>query len=74
MNKMAVLADYTLARGLREVAMDHALAEVLAITDDEWTQLAAIRLPPTVTKEGILALLFTLRTVSQPAEGADETS
>lgn len=65
MNKMAVLADYTLAQGLRDLAMDHALIAALGITDDEWTRLSLIPVPPTVTKEGYLQLLITLRAISQ---------
>ena len=70
MNRMAILADYTLARGLRQLATDQALVEVLAIDEDEWTQLAAVPLPAHITKDGFLQLLITLRTLRQSA-GAD---
>lgn len=65
MNKMAILSDYSLSSGLRALATDAALVEALAISDDEWTQLAAIALPRAVPKEGYLQLLLTLRNVAR---------
>jgi transcriptional regulator with XRE-family HTH domain len=64
MNKMAILADYTLAQGLRDLALDGNLITALGITDEEWTLLAAVPLPQTVTKAGYLQLLITLRSIS----------
>ena len=61
LNKLAVLADYSLPDGVRALALDSNLVDVLQINDHEWTQLAAVPLPNNVTKDGYLQLLITLR-------------
>ena len=63
LNKLAVLADYSLPDGIRALALDSNLVEVLQVSDQEWTQLAAVPLPHKVTKDGYLQLLITLRTI-----------
>jgi len=46
------------------LAADTAVTESLGITPAEWLQLASVNLPRTVTKEGYLQLLITLRAIS----------
>jgi hypothetical protein len=59
----AILADYDAPPGLRDLAADSVLSAAINITDDEWHVLRSLDLPCTVTKEGYIQLLVTLRTV-----------
>ena len=72
MNKMAILSDYAAPQGLRALALDTALVDALKISDEEWTQLAALPLGPAIRKDGYLQLLITLRTINPPSGGTSE--
>ena len=70
MNRFSILADYTIAAGLRELAMDEVLIDALAIQEEEWAQLASVSLSTTVSKDGYMQLLITLRSISQTSNVA----
>jgi len=50
-------------RGLRELAEDAALVEVLGVTSGEWRTLRSIQLPAPLAKAGYVQLLHTIRAV-----------
>lgn len=50
--RLKIHGDPGAAPGLKELSADVGLCATLAITADEWRQLAAIPLPHTVTKAG----------------------
>lgn len=62
-----ILADYHAPPGLRHLALDRKLTDVLRITAEEWHTLRSVRLPGPVTKEGYVQLLFTVRSITQAA-------
>lgn len=66
--RLRIHADDKASPGLKALASDPDLCQTLAITGDEWRQLAAIPLVHTVTKAGYLQLLITLRAVQAPTE------
>jgi len=45
----------------------------MKINNDEWRQLAAIPIPHTVTKDGFLQILITLRAVQSPHDSGSVT-
>ena len=59
-----ILADYDAPIGLRDLASDKALIEMLRIGDEEWNALRSLQLPREVTKEGYVQLLMTIRAVT----------
>jgi transcriptional regulator with XRE-family HTH domain len=59
----AILADQNAPHGLRTLAGDKALADALSITPDEWKALRSIKLPESVTKDGYVQLLITIRAI-----------
>lgn len=66
--RLRIHGDEKVSPGLRELASDPELCRTLAITGDEWRQLAAIPLAHTVTKNGYMQLLITLRAVQATNE------
>jgi hypothetical protein len=59
----AILADQNAPHGLRTLAGDKALADALNITPEEWKALRSIKLPESVTKDGYVQLLITIRAI-----------
>lgn len=62
--RTAIAADPDLPNGLRELADDSALAEALRITPEEWHILKSIPLRNTVTRDGYVQLLITIRAIN----------
>lgn len=60
----AILADDRAPQGLRDLAADRALAELLRITADEWRALRSLDLPTPPGKDGYVQLLLTIRAVT----------
>lgn len=58
-----IIADTKSPRGLRELAGDKSLADALHITPEEWKALRSIELPASVTKDGYVQLLITIRAI-----------
>ena len=52
------------AQGLRDLAGDDSLIKAMRITAHELRTLASIDLPATVSKDGYVQLLMTLRSIS----------
>lgn len=59
--RAAVLVDSLSPPGLRDLASDEALGDMLAITREEWHALRSIELPSPATKDGYVNLLFAIR-------------
>jgi len=51
-------------KGLRDLAGDDSLIKAMRITAHELRTLASIDLPATVSKDGYVQLLMTLRSIS----------
>ena len=62
--RQSIIMDHRSPPDLAALAADTAVTESLGITPAEWLQLATVNLPRTVTKEGYLQLLITLRAIS----------
>ena len=58
-----IIADAKSPRGLRDLAGDKSLADALHITPEEWKALRSIELPASVTKDGYVQLLITIRAI-----------
>ncbi len=58
-----IIADSKSPRGLRDLAGDKSLADALHITPEEWKALRSIELPASVTKDGYVQLLITIRAI-----------
>jgi transcriptional regulator with XRE-family HTH domain len=58
-----IIADAKSPRGLRDLAGDKSLADALHITPAEWKALRSIELPASVTKDGYVQLLITIRAI-----------
>lgn len=63
--RSALLSDYNIPDGLRDLLTDKAMTEAMHITDDEWRTLASLRTPGLVSKDGYVQLLITLRAISK---------
>ena len=63
-----ILGDYEAPAGLRELAGDRSLVDVLKITEIEWIALRTIQLPSLASKDGYLNLLITVRSVAPTKE------
>jgi len=61
--RVAILANYDASHGLRDLALDHGLVDALKVTPAEWRRLLSVDLPHSVTKDGYLQLLVTLRAI-----------
>lgn len=59
-----IRCNYSAPEGLRKLASDLNLQEVLAITDDEFQLLASINLPTQVSMHGYVQLLMTIRAIT----------
>lgn len=64
-----ILVDQNAPTGLRALAADKTLVDTLRVTPVEWYTLRSIALPATVSKEGYVQLLMTVRAISKPASG-----
>lgn len=62
--RAAIVASYDAPRGLRDLALDQRLVDALEVTPVEWRRLISVDLPLSVTKDGYLQLLITLRTIT----------
>lgn len=58
-----IIADAKAPRGLVALAGDKALADALRITPEEWKALRSIELPESVSKDGYVQLLITIRAI-----------
>lgn len=58
-----ILADQHASHGLRTLAGDKALVNALGISSEEWKALRSIKLPESVTKDGYVQLLITIRAI-----------
>ena len=58
-----IIADAKAPRGLAALAGDKSLADALRITPEEWKALRSIELPASVTKDGYVQLLITIRAI-----------
>lgn len=61
--RAAVLADYESPPGLRDLAEDAPLCEVLKIEPDEWLSLRSLKVELPPSKHGYLTLLHVLRAI-----------
>jgi len=61
--RAAVLADYESPPGLRDLAEDALLCEVLKVEPDEWATLRSLKVDLPPSKHGYLTLLHVLRAV-----------
>lgn len=57
-------SDRKMPKGLRDLAGDDSLIKAMRITAHELRTLASIDLPATVSKDGYVQLLMTLRSIS----------
>lgn len=71
-HREAVLEDPMTPPGLRALAQDIALIKTLALTTAEWRALCSIPLEKPASKAGYLALLSTIRLISEESEFADQ--
>lgn len=62
--RVAIVADYQAAPGLRELARDEAVATCLQITAAEWLCLRSIAFPSPPSRAGYLSLLLHIRAIS----------
>lgn len=60
----AILSNYDAPQGLRDLASNVNLIDVLKITDNEWMTLSSIQLPSDVSMDGYVQLLITVRAIS----------
>lgn len=58
-----IIADKKPPRGFHELAGDKSLSDALHITPEEWKALRSIELPASVTKDGYVKLLITIRAI-----------
>lgn len=61
--RAAIVADYESPPGLRDLASDAALVQVLSIQAPEWAALRSLAVPSPPNKDGYLVLLHVLRAV-----------
>ncbi|RMD69285.1 MAG: XRE family transcriptional regulator [Gammaproteobacteria bacterium] len=59
-----IIEDYNSPPGLRDLALDRELVQVLRITREEWEALLSLKPPAPLTKEGYVQVLLTLRAVT----------
>ncbi|RMD68282.1 MAG: XRE family transcriptional regulator [Gammaproteobacteria bacterium] len=59
-----IIEDHEAPAGLRDLAMDRELVQVLHIKREEWEALRSLRPPAPLTKEGYVQVLLTLRAVT----------
>lgn len=59
-----ILQDKNAPQGLKDLAVDTALASAMRITEDEWKTLRSIKLDKSISKDGYTQLLITLRAIS----------
>ena len=60
----AIKKNRRLPRGLRELAKDN-LSQALKIKSNEWTALASFKPPSPIDRDGYVAILTTLRSVTR---------
>lgn len=65
--RLAMMRDELAAPGLRNLAKDEAMCDVLEISSEEWAALRSIVLSDPPDKHGYLLLLYAVRAVIQRA-------
>jgi hypothetical protein len=62
--RATILSNYNAPQGLRDLASNRDIINVLKITDTEWMALNSIQLPNDVSMDGYMQLLVTVRAIS----------